>query len=922
MTTVLLVIASSSVVLYNSASLEWNQRKRQVHVPINAAEIVHKCNSLNILPGPPKNFHSRSQSDRFQPGTQPTLIKNATLWTGRSEGHEVLSGSLLLDKGIIKAVGNIEQAVIDAYDNLNVIEAHGAWVTPGIVDVHSHIGVDSIPELKGSDDTNSFKGLVLPWLRSLDGLNTHDESYRLSISGGVTTVNVLPGSADAIGGQAFTIKLRSTAERSPSSMVLEPPHNLNGTHIDPSLPPRWRQMKHACGENPSGVYQGTRMDTQWAFREGYNTARQVKDKQDAYCSKALSGDWQDLGEFPDDLQWEALVDVLRGRVKVHNHCYEAVDLDNMVRLTNEFKFSIAAFHHAHETYLVPDLLKKAYGKTPAVALFATNARYKREAYRGSEFAPRILSDHGLQVVMKSDHPVLNSRHVLYEAQQAHYYGLPSNLALASVTSTSATILGYDHRIGYLKEGHDADVAIWDSHPLTLGAAPTQVLIDGIAQLEKPFVVKKPSESQKVPETPNFDEDAKEAVKYDGLPPLEPKKAKAEVVIFNNVSEIFIRKAGKVEAAYMAKEANLRSDSVAVAVHGELVCFGVADECGLAQYGADVQHIDLEGGSISPSLLSYGAPLGLVHIDAEASANDGSAANPLDDDQPKLLGPGSVIRAVDGLLFSSRDALLAYRAGVTTGISAPQTDGFLAGIGAAFGTGLPHRLAHGAVLQQETALHFDLISSKTSVSTQMAALRNLFVASGAKGELADRIERVLWHGVPLVVRVHSADIIATLLELKKEIENKHGTDIKLTIVGGAEAHLLAREIGKAGVGVILIPSRPFPTTWKSKRILPGPPLSQDSAISVLIAHGVIVGLGIEEQWSARHTRFDVGWAALEAGGDLSKSEAIALASVNLEQLLGLRDAVTDLVAVKQGTLFDFEGKVAGIISQQRGLVDMI
>ena len=110
--------------------------------------------------------------------------------------------------------------------------------------MHSHLGVDSAPELRGSDDTNSLKGLVMPWLRSLDGLNTHDDAYQLSISGGVTTANVLPGSADAIGGQAFTIKLRPTEERSSSAMVLEPPYTLNGTHVDPSIPPRWRQMKY------------------------------------------------------------------------------------------------------------------------------------------------------------------------------------------------------------------------------------------------------------------------------------------------------------------------------------------------------------------------------------------------------------------------------------------------------------------------------------------------------------------------------------------------------------------------------------------------------------------------------------------------------------------------------------------------------
>jgi hypothetical protein len=159
------------------------------------------------------------------------------------------------------------------------------------------------------------------------------------------------------------------------------------------------------------------MDTQWAFRQAYYEARKIKESQDAYCAGARKGHWNKLGEFPESLQWEALVDVLRGRVKVNNHCYEAVDFDGMIRvrtsqilvsqiihsylqLTNEFKFSIAAFHHAHEAYLVPDLLKKMYKAPPAVALFATNARYKREAYRGSEFAPRVLADHGIQVVMK------------------------------------------------------------------------------------------------------------------------------------------------------------------------------------------------------------------------------------------------------------------------------------------------------------------------------------------------------------------------------------------------------------------------------------------------------------------------------------------------------------------------------------------
>ena len=208
---VAIVTATSSGI-----TLGWHHQTT-VNVPINAAQIVDKCRALDVLPGPPNNFHERTQSDRYEAGTPPTLIKNATIWTGNVDGHEVVVGDILLDKGIILEVGNIEESLLNSYKSLVTVNAGGAWVTPGyisfsefilsiltclcsrIVDMHSHLGVDSAPALRGSDDTNSLKGLVLPWLRSLDGLNTHDDAYRLSISGGVTTANVLPGSADAIG---------------------------------------------------------------------------------------------------------------------------------------------------------------------------------------------------------------------------------------------------------------------------------------------------------------------------------------------------------------------------------------------------------------------------------------------------------------------------------------------------------------------------------------------------------------------------------------------------------------------------------------------------------------------------------------------------------------------------------------------------
>jgi hypothetical protein len=128
-------------------------------------------------------------------------------------------------------------------------------------------------------------------------------------------------------------------------MLLEAPFTINGTaweDVSGQDRPRWRQLKQACGENPSRVYGNTRMDTAWAFRSIYNEAQKIKQAQDDYCSKAIAHEWSGLGDFPQSLQYEALVDVLRGKVRIHTHCYTAVDFDFLVRLTQEFKFPVAA----------------------------------------------------------------------------------------------------------------------------------------------------------------------------------------------------------------------------------------------------------------------------------------------------------------------------------------------------------------------------------------------------------------------------------------------------------------------------------------------------------------------------------------------------------------------------------------------------
>ncbi|KAL5535942.1 hypothetical protein ACEPAF_4036 [Sanghuangporus sanghuang] len=922
-----LVIASFLLYLTCENALFWSN-SRPDSTRTLSPDILARCRALHLKPGPPENFYEREVSDRFVSGTKATLIQNATIWTGNSDGTEVITGDVFFNGGIIKQIlSDFSQTnalfLLNKELDINIIDANGAWLTPGIVDVHSHIAVDSAPELNGANDGNSIKGPTQPWLRSLDGLNTHDASYELAIAGGLTTSLILPGSADAIGGQAFTIKMRPTSERTPTSLLLEPPYGTNGSEVDYSTKPRWRHMKHACAR----VFNQVRMDSVWQLRSTYDTARQIKESQDTFCEKALKGELDGNTKFPEELQWEAAVDILRGKVRVQTHCYEAVDLDNFVRLSNEFKFPVAAFHHAHETYLVPGVLKKAYGDTPpASAMFASFSRYKREAFRHTVYAPRILHDAGLRVVMKSDHAAIVSRYLLHEAQQAHYYGLPPNIALASVTSTAAGVIGYDHRIGYIREGYDADVVLWDSHPLQLGATPKQVFIDGIAQLKSPHVVAKPEYLQQVPKTPNFDEETKKTVEYEGLPPLLPRNASSEsIVIFTNVSYVWNldSTSGKLQSTA------IEDHGVVISKAGEIICRG---SCASFLPSGDVTFVDLEGGSIAPGLVSFGSDLGLQEIGMEDSTTDGTVLDAFSQHISKILGENPVVRAADGLLFATRNALLAYRAGVTSAITAPASSGFFAGLSAHFSTGAPLKTTPGAVIQEVAALHFSIGSvGQPSVSTQIAALRRLLTVRW-EGDLGHWINKVLAGEIPLVIDVHSVDHIATLLMLKKEVELTTGTALRLTLTGASEAHLLAQELGEARVGVILNPVRPFPATWDQRRILPGPPLSEESALVRLMRHNVTVGFGVAggnlpssiTPWAAHNTRFDVSWAHIEAGGQISESDALAIASTNVERLLGVdvdTSSQRDLVVTKGGGLLNIEAKVVGIISPRRGQIEL-
>ena len=239
--------------------------------------------------------------------------------------------------------------------------------------MHSHAGLSSVGNLQ--DDVNEMSNDITPYVRSIDGVDPLQPEFEYIKSGGVTTSLFLPGSGNNIGGEAYVLKLavgekNGRTEISQQDLIADPDQN-------------WRYMKMACGENPKRVYgkRGehgpfSRLGEAWSFRHALEQARDYVRAQDDWCKVAESVGAENMATYlPQSLEWEPLGAVLRGQVRINTHCYTIPDLEAFVRHTNEFKFRVYAFHHAHQTFLIPEVLKRAWGGAPAVALFADNSKY-------------------------------------------------------------------------------------------------------------------------------------------------------------------------------------------------------------------------------------------------------------------------------------------------------------------------------------------------------------------------------------------------------------------------------------------------------------------------------------------------------------------------------------------------------------------
>ncbi|KAK1826394.1 hypothetical protein QBC39DRAFT_376548 [Podospora conica] len=835
------------------------------------------CSKLRKTPRNPIGL-GRHRNARYIDGHAPTLVKNATVWVGepakgtstedarKGNGWSWTPADVYLEHGLIKRVEpSIDVSSVS--EDAIVFNAEGRPLTAGVIDMHSHAGVDQLPSLNGNEDTNEVSGDITPYVRSIDGIKPNDFQIQVIKSGGVTTSLVLPGSANNMGGEAYVIKHAvgkpdGRNETSAEDMLADPDRN-------------WRFMKMACGENPKRVYgkigrgPTSRMGESWEFRHAFEQATKLVREQDDWCDAAAAGLDGVKGYLPQELRWESLGALLRDQVRLNTHCYTIPDLEAFVDHTNEFKFKVQAFHHAHETYLVPEILKRAYGGVPpASALFADNMWYKVEAYLGSEYAGKYLYDNGLTPIYVSDNPVLNAQHVLFEAAKAYKYGLPYHAALSSVTSEPADRLGFGDRLGKIKPGFDADIVVWDSDPLSVGATPAQVWIDGTAQFEDPVQLKKPVATLIVP-----DEDLGRVVE-------EPTAMKN--VVFTGVSTLLIASSELPDTLEAGKSHNV------VFSNGRTTCIGPCTTELETASTNNIPIVDLKNGYITSSLTAFGSTLGLNAIDAESDTDNGAD------------GPTAFSRAEDGLALDDKKLRVAHAYGVTTAISAPKFSGGGThhGVSVGFRTGARNVLDKNAVFAPDVAVHYTLDTSAKrgdtpSISSAVGALRRkLLEAAALKEAPADvyseqaYLHRVLHANISLAITVHSADVIASVLKVKKTVEGATGKTIRLVIIGGAESWLVAEELAKAWVGVVLAPLQAYAGTWDQRRSLPGAPLTNGTAIDRLLDAGVATAIGTAEDWEVRDLALMAGTVHKNSGGRVSEKEALDLVSTNVYRILGV------------------------------------
>tara|TARA_R110002020_G_scaffold406378_2_gene616382 strand:- start:28478 stop:29881 length:1404 start_codon:yes stop_codon:yes gene_type:complete len=405
---------------------------------------------------------------------EPVFISNATIIDG--EGALIEKGSLLIVDGKISAIGKDLEAPADA----KKIDASGRWVTPGIIDNHSHLGAYPSPGVSSLSDGNEISAPVTAEVWVEHSVWPQDPGFTRALAGGITSLQILPGSANLFGGRGVILKN-------------VPSRTVQGMKF-PGAP---YTLKMACGENPKRVYgygggrypggaPYSRMGNVAGYRAAWIQAADYKRKWDKYEKEG--------GEAPTrDLELDTLKGVLDGDILVHMHCYRADEMVQVMDISKEFGYKVTAFHHAVEAYKIADKLAE-YGACSS--MWADWWGFKMEAYDGIKENIPLVHKAGACAIVHSDNDIGIQR-LNQEAAKAWADGkkiginIPEEEAWQWLSLNPAKSLGIDTKTGSLVPGKMADVVIWSANPFSVYSKADQVYIDGALMYDRSDAAHRP-----------------------------------------------------------------------------------------------------------------------------------------------------------------------------------------------------------------------------------------------------------------------------------------------------------------------------------------------------------------------------------------------------------------------------------------------
>lgn len=383
----------------------------------------------------------------------PTVIRGATVYDG--EGGRIENGTVFLSEGKITAIGGPDTVVPEG---ATVIDGRGKWVTPGIIDIHSHLGDYPSPSVQANSDGNEATSAVTPQVWAEHSVWPQDPGFsRALVNGGVTALQILPGSANLFGGRSVVLK------------------NVPGRTVQQmKFPGAPQGLKMACGENPKRVYgsrnqlPSTRMGNMAVNRQTWMRAVEYKRKRD----KGEGG--------ARDAAMDTLADVLDGKILVHNHCYRADEMAFVIDMSKEFGYKVSTFHHAVEAYKIADLLRE---NGICAAMWSDWYGFKMEAYDAIKENIPLVHNAGACAITHSD-DANGIQRLNQETAKALADGRRMGIAISDEVAWTwlswnpAKALGIDAVTGSLKPGKNADLVLWNGNPLSVYTRPEKVWIDG------------------------------------------------------------------------------------------------------------------------------------------------------------------------------------------------------------------------------------------------------------------------------------------------------------------------------------------------------------------------------------------------------------------------------------------------------------